>query len=379
MEGPVQTPAALDWSLDSFADLDPPKTNSIEDQSVAEIASLLVSANGLDGVDDVGQPLLVVTTHNGIASRSASARTAGRRPSAGTTSTGTPSTSFSSRSIRPNVTRLDRGDRSTRISTSLSGVSSPRATLPNTRTLEAPNFSAVASTCLRRCLRRRPSAVSGNPGSAPGAGSSRTSNRWPVAAISRSRVPNDGSRRPDSYALTTLWATCARRATSVCDRLARVRASRSSEPGERGDVSRVIAYSGLSIIMCGSVESVGRAPGVRATCANERKTGQNSALQRSRSRRAGIRQRLSRPGSIVRVRLVPSTLASASASTPAENRLTRRQRSPAQVDRVVTVLLECSETPGLGWSVTGMSGVAAVERGPVCRNLGVEWAVLGAL
>ena len=194
---------------------------------VERVGLLLERSSGV-----LGQPLLVVTTHNGIASRSASARTAGRRPSAGTTSTGTPSTSLSSRSNRPNVTRLDRGDRSTRMSTSLSEVSSPRATLPNTRTLEARNFSAVASTCLRRCLRRRPSAVSGNPGSAPGAGSSRTSNRWPVAAISRSRVPNDGSRRPDSYALTTLWATCARRATSVCDKLARVRASRSSEPGE---------------------------------------------------------------------------------------------------------------------------------------------------
>ena len=52
--------------------------------------------------------------------------------------------------------------------------------------------------------------------------------------------------------------------------------------------------------------------------------------------------------------------------------------TPERDDRVVTVLLECSETPGLGWSVTGMRGVAAVERGPVCRNLGVEWAVLGA-
>jgi len=28
--------------------------------------------------------------------------------------------------------------------------------------------------------------------------------------------------------------------------------------------------------------------------------------------------------------------------------------TPERDDRVVTVLLECSETPGLGWSLTGM-------------------------
>ena len=125
---------------------------------VERVGLLLERSSGV-----LGQPLLVVTTHNGIASCSASARTAGRRPSAGTTSTGTPRTSLSSRSNRPNVTRLDRGDRSTRMSTSLSGVSSPRATLPNTLTLEAPYFSAVASTCRRRCLRRRPSGGVGQP------------------------------------------------------------------------------------------------------------------------------------------------------------------------------------------------------------------------
>ncbi len=222
MEGPFRLQQLWIQSLHRLTDLDQPKTNSIEDQSVAEIASLLVSANGLDGVDDVGQPLLVVTAHSGIASCSASARTAGRRPSAGTTSTGAPRTSLSSRSNCPNVTRLDRGERSTRMSTSLSSVSWPRATLPNTLTLDVPYLSAVASTCRRRCLRRRPRGESGKPGRASGAGSSRISSRCPVAAISRSSVPNAGSRRPDSYELTTLWATCARRATSVCDRLARV-------------------------------------------------------------------------------------------------------------------------------------------------------------
>jgi hypothetical protein len=31
-------------------------------------------------------------------------------------------------------------------------------------------------------------------------------NWWPAAATSRRNVPSAGSRRPDSYALTTLWA-----------------------------------------------------------------------------------------------------------------------------------------------------------------------------
>jgi len=221
-------------SLHGLTDLNQAQTNSIEDQSITETASLLIITNRLNGIDDVGQPFVVVTAHRRIASFSASARTAGRKPSAGTTSTGTPRTSRISRSNRPSVIRLDRGDRSTRMSMSLSGVSSPRATLPNTLTFVAPYFSAAATNCRRRCLRRRPSGVSGRPGRASADGSSRTSNRCPVAAIRRSSMPNAGSRRPDSYALTTLWATCARRARSVCERLERVRASRSSEPGEWG-------------------------------------------------------------------------------------------------------------------------------------------------
>jgi hypothetical protein len=150
-------------SFYGFSDLDQPKANSIEDQSIAEVTTLLVAADRFDGIDDVGQPLVVMTAYSGIASCSASARTAGRRLSAGTTSTDTPKRSLSSRSSRPNVTRLDLGDRSTRMSISLSAVSCPRATLPKTLTLEAPNFSAIASTCRRRCLRRRPNGVSDKP------------------------------------------------------------------------------------------------------------------------------------------------------------------------------------------------------------------------
>ena len=219
MGGPIRVPAISSRkarfgrkqgstsSLHGRRDLGQSQTNSIEDQSVTEAASLLIITNRLNGIDDVGQPFVVVTAHRRIASFSASARTAGRKPSAGTTSTGTPRTSRISRSNRPSVIRLDRGDRSTRMSMSLSGVSSPRATLPNTLTFVAPYFSAAASNCRRRCLRRRPSGVSGRPGRASADGSSRTSNRCPVAAIRRSSMPNAGSRRPDSYALTTLWAT----------------------------------------------------------------------------------------------------------------------------------------------------------------------------
>ncbi len=206
LPGKVRFGGQQGWtqSLHGLTNLDQSQTYSIEDQSITEAASLPIITNRLDGFVDVGQPFVVVPPHRRIASCSASARTAGRRPSAGTTSTGTPRTSLMSRSNRPSVTRLDRGERSTRMSMSLSEVSSPRATLPNTLTFDAPYCSAAASTCRRRCLRRRPSGVSGKPGRASADGSSRTSKRCPVAAISRSSVANAGSRRPDSYALTTL-------------------------------------------------------------------------------------------------------------------------------------------------------------------------------
>ena len=72
-------------------------------------------------------------------------------------------------------------------------------------------------------------------------------------------------------------------------------------------------------------------------------------------------------------------IAAAYESKPAYGGYGAPAPTPERDDRVVTVLLECSETPGLGWNVTGMCDVAARSRGgPGCRNLDVEWAVLGA-
>jgi hypothetical protein len=72
--------------------------------------------------------------------------------------------------------------------------------------------------------------VSGSPGGeSPERSTSRTK-RCPVASMRRSSVETDGSLRPDSYALITLRATFARRATSVCDSRALTRARFKSSP-----------------------------------------------------------------------------------------------------------------------------------------------------
>jgi hypothetical protein len=47
-------------------------------------------------------------------------------------------------------------------------------------------------------------------------------------------------------------------------------------------------------------------------------------------------------------------IAAAYESQPPTGRDGAPAPTPERDDRVVTVLLECSETPGLGWSVTGM-------------------------
>jgi hypothetical protein len=74
-------------ALHGFADLDQSQSDGIENETVAQIASLPAAPNRLDGVNDVVQSLSVVTTNSGMASLLASARTLGRRLSDGTTST----------------------------------------------------------------------------------------------------------------------------------------------------------------------------------------------------------------------------------------------------------------------------------------------------
>ena len=44
-------------SLHGLTDLSQSQTNSIEDQSITEAASFLILTNGLNGIDDVGQPI----------------------------------------------------------------------------------------------------------------------------------------------------------------------------------------------------------------------------------------------------------------------------------------------------------------------------------
>src|SRR5208283_2628648 len=120
------------YPLDRLTDLDEAEADGVEHEPVVERPSLRVAPNRFDGTKDVGQPLVIVSTHSSIASDSASARTFGRRLSEGATSTCVPRTSEISRSSLPSVNSPVPGARSTSRSMSLSEVSSPQATLPNT-------------------------------------------------------------------------------------------------------------------------------------------------------------------------------------------------------------------------------------------------------
>jgi hypothetical protein len=184
--------------FDRLTGLNQSNANSVENEAVAERAALEVAFDRRQRLRDVFEPLIVTSTHSGIASLSASSRTPRRRLSAGATSTRVPSIRLSSRSSAPSATRLVRGARSTSKSVSLSGRSSPRATLPKTLRFDAPKWAAAATSGFRRCRNHRPRGVSGRPGRASGSGSS-SSVRWcPVAATSRRNVLKEGSRLPDS-------------------------------------------------------------------------------------------------------------------------------------------------------------------------------------
>lgn len=81
--------------------------------------------------------------HNATISEWTEPSTPGSRPSPGIMSTGALRICSNSPCSLAKANRLTPGERSTSRSTSLSGPSSPRATLPTTRTLDMPCRSAV--------------------------------------------------------------------------------------------------------------------------------------------------------------------------------------------------------------------------------------------
>jgi DNA-binding transcriptional ArsR family regulator len=109
-----------------LADLGRPQDRVV---GVEITVSQMIAHGGLN----VGQPLPFLVGHSSTNSRSARARTAGFRSLAGTRSTLVPRMASSSSWTRPSPSRPISGGKSTSRSTSLSGRSSPRATLPKTR------------------------------------------------------------------------------------------------------------------------------------------------------------------------------------------------------------------------------------------------------
>lgn len=95
------------------------------------------------------QPV-AVAPHNSTASARTRWATRGRSPRSVMTSTSRCRRSSRSLSRPPRSIRLRPGSRSTRKSTSLASVASPRATEPKTRTCEAPRASATSMISSRR-------------------------------------------------------------------------------------------------------------------------------------------------------------------------------------------------------------------------------------
>src|SRR4026208_1505122 len=111
-----------------------------------------VARNGADGLENILEPGAVIP-HRGIASWRTRSRRCGR--SAGAVIAAPLRPSNASRSIWSWAwsSRLRPSSRSTRMSTSLSGPASPRATDPNTRTWLAPCRWAMARTSSRAARR----------------------------------------------------------------------------------------------------------------------------------------------------------------------------------------------------------------------------------
>jgi hypothetical protein len=160
-----------------------------------------VSANSLNGLGDVSQPLLRTAAQREIASRSARSSTAGLSSSALITSTGTPRTSLTSRRTRARSTRVASGASSTRKSMSLVAVSSPRATDPKIRASRAParrRTSRRARRFRRRSSPRGPVVARTELGRGSAVATASSANVRPQARSSRSSVDSDGTVVPRS-------------------------------------------------------------------------------------------------------------------------------------------------------------------------------------
>src|SRR5665647_2282617 len=190
--------------LDRLADREDSVVDRVEgnllDLSILGVAAeeRVGAVDGVDGLDDVAEPLIVRAPHSGTASARALLATCGARASCGTTSTRSPSNAESSSCRAPMGNRpLMRTSRSISRSKSDSGRSSPRATDPKTRTFDAP--CRWAARRIRSRLSRSLAILGVRTSRRRVEASATSSSREPIAARRRSSVSTDGELAPDSY------------------------------------------------------------------------------------------------------------------------------------------------------------------------------------
>src|SRR5579884_231003 len=184
-------------SLDGLTNLDQSGAHRVEDEAIGEIAALQMAPDSLNRGEDVLQALVIMAAHTGCASARTKRATPDLRSPAGIRSTLTPRSASRSRSARPSPTSPMPGGTSTSRSMSLAAVSSPRTTLPKTRTFVSPYRAAISRTSAlwrARCRARLPRSL-------PSRGlcsCTRTLSSQPVAWTRRWSVGRDGWRAPDS-------------------------------------------------------------------------------------------------------------------------------------------------------------------------------------
>ncbi len=132
------------------------QTHRIGDRLIIQVAPCLMVSQYLEVTRCIGEEFPVAASHSGIAWSATSSRRWLRSPESGTTSTRSPKTSDRLRSSRARSRREAPWWAVTSRSTSESGPSSPRATLPKMRSLEKPASRAIRRISARLPATKRP-------------------------------------------------------------------------------------------------------------------------------------------------------------------------------------------------------------------------------
>lgn len=212
------------------SDLQQPDPDRVEDQPVGQISTRRVGADGGDCGQYVLQTLGLAVRHSGTTPAAMRRETSDLSPSAGTRSMVEPSTDSSASRARPRRIRLVPGGKSASRSRSLPGRSSPRATLPNTRSPVRPCAAAVSTRRLRLRRTRRRNSLAASPDSRGQNGRTSRSGgcQWVQPAGIRGRSGADRGLRRE-----VAWPPCAHRDVRFLP-----------GPGGSSDVGVALAASG---------------------------------------------------------------------------------------------------------------------------------------